>query len=73
MLVVTFKKESKCVGYSTANSTVFIYKTAYFNSKTKTILSAHSIGLDEASSDNLNFIDIWMDNRKDRKTLYSFC
>ena len=53
-LVVTFKKESK----SAAESTVFIYKTAHFNSKTKTILSAHSIGLDKANSDILNFIDI---------------
>ena len=70
MLVVTFKKVSKSAGDSTANSTVFTHKTVYFNSKTKTILSAHSTGLDEANSDILNFIDIWMDNRKDRTTLH---
>ena len=64
MLVVTFKKVCQPSDDSTAESTVFIYKTAYFNSKTKTILSGFdgslSVGLDEANSDILNFIDIWI-------------
>ena len=51
-LVVTFKKESLSTG--------IIYKTAYFSSKTKTILSGFDIRLDEANSDILNFIDVWM-------------
>ena len=67
-MVVTSKKESKSTADSTAGSTAesaaFIYKTAYFNSKTKTILSGFdgslSVGLDEANSDILNFIDIWI-------------
>ena len=48
--VVTFKKESQSAG--------IIYKTAYFNCKTKTILSRFHIGLDEANSDILNVIDV---------------
>ena len=63
-LVVTFKKENQSSDDSTAESTVFIYKTVYFNSKTKTILSGFdgslAVGLDEANSDILNFIDIWI-------------
>ena len=56
MLVVTFKKESK----SAAGEAVFIYKTTYFNSKTKTILSGSDTKLEEGNSDILNFIDIWI-------------
>ena len=59
-LVVTFKKESKSADGSKAGSAAFTYKTAYFNSITKTILSGFDIGLDEANSDILNFIDIWI-------------
>ena len=55
-LVVTFKKESKSV----AGEAVFLYKTAYFNSKTKTILSGSHTKLEEANSDIPNFIDIWI-------------
>ena len=55
-LVVTFKKESQPAG----NNSAVIYKTAYFNSKTKSILSRFDIRLDEANSDILNFIDVWM-------------
>ena len=44
-LVVRFKKESQ----SADGSSVFICKTAYFNSKTKTILSGFDVGLEEAN------------------------
>ena len=56
-LVVTFKKESKSAKQQKAQ---FLYKTAYFNSKTKTILSGSDTKLDEANSDILDFIDIWI-------------
>ena len=66
MLVVTFKKESQF----SDGSAVFIYKTGYFNSKTKTILSGFdgslAVGLDEANSDILNFIYIWISEESER-------
>ena len=60
MLDVTFKKESKSADGSSAGEAVFIYKTAHFNSKTKTILSGSDTKLEGANSDILDFIDIWI-------------
>ena len=59
MLEVTFKKRE--YDPKTGESE-YIYKTAYFNSKAKTITNANEIGPEPSISQQeiLNMIDIWV-------------